>query len=461
VTDKLQTLILLLSGDTRERLALRKTLKEMGCRVLLAGDAASAASIVDTQHPDAIFLDRALEEECGAITSLRASCPDLFAVPVFLMSADDEVPSDLLSRGRIYEVLQKPLEVESLEPAFARARRWSAQVSFERDESARLLSERLQALKAGEPSELGAAERRLAHAIASRTAHALSEAGSLQAASTWQPILDRLLDADFLNLLTAAIGSERDLNGTSQYGLVTDRETMSLADVLQSVAARGLTGVLTIESPRHGVRIHLDAGAIVFFDFLRIPTSLAAKREIYCSRYRIPFGELVRRTEAGDTPGPVLLQLVKEGVFPESCLADAMLEVALEVLTNCESDEAGYSLHFENGMGRRDGIPPAFELAVHTFLLKLVSRADEWGLFEHSMLADDAAFEIVVTSFEEVRLSAYEREVLDCLEQNPVVREVPMICELSTFEVCSVLYGLLRRKIVRHSTAAEAETAAP
>ena len=460
MTDKLQTLILLLSGDTKERLALRKTLKELGWRVLLAGDAASAASIIGTQRPDAIFLDRALEEERGAITALRAGCPDLFAVPVFLLTSGDEVPPDLLSRGGVYEVLRKPLEAEFLGQALERAREWSARVSFERDESLRILGERLRDLKAGEPSELGDAERRLAHAIASRTAHALSEAGSLQTAPDWQRVVDRLLDADFLNSLTTAVGSERILNGAPQYGLVTERETMSLADVLQSVAARGLTGVLTIESPHHGVRIYIDAGAIVFFDFLRIPASLAASREIYCSRYRIPFDELVHRLEAG-APGPLLLQLAKEGAFPESCLADAILEVALEVITSCESDEANYSLRFENGVARRGGIPLVFELAVHTFLLKLVSRSDEWALFEHSMLANDAAFEIIAAGFEEARLSAYEREVLDCLEQNPVVRDVPAICELSTFEVCSALYGLLRRKIVRHATADEAETAAP
>ena len=452
MTDKQQTLILLLCGDTAERLALRKALKELlGWRVLLAGDAASATSIVGAQRPDAIFLDCTLGEESDTIPQVRASCPDLFAVPAFLLSSpDDQIPAELLVRGGIHEVLQKPLEAEPLEQALERARLWSARVSLEREQLLVALGERLETLQDTEKSGLGNVERCLAQTIASQAARALSEAGSLQDPATWQRIFSRLLDAGFLETVAGNLGGGKP-NAPTLFdnGLLAERATMTLVDLLQSLSARGLSGVLTVENETHGVRIYLESGAFVFIDFLRIPAELAQTREIYCQRYRIPFDELVRRLEAGDE-GPVLVQLAAEDAFPESCLADALLEIGLEVLASCERDTASYSVRFENGADRLEGIPRVFKAPVNSFLLRLVSRADEWELFERSIL-EDRTFDIVSTGFEESRLSAYEVEVLDCLEQTSDIHQIPPICRLGTFEVCSAVYGLLRRKIVGRS----------
>jgi CheY-like chemotaxis protein len=170
-----------------------------------------------------------------------------------------------------------------------------------------------------------------------------------------------------------------------------------------------------------------------------------------------PSSSFVRREESTGMRNVRLLGdlLVGSGKVSQEQLRDALARQSSELIYEVLRWERG---RFEF---RREPPPPLAEsaklgLPVALVVMEGFRRVDEWrlvetglGSFDSVLLKDPASIESVGPA----GLQAVERTVLDLVDGERSVREIIAASNMSSFDVCKVLYQLLEARLVRRRAA--------
>jgi DNA-binding NtrC family response regulator len=115
--------ILVVDDEPLVRWSVSETLQESGCRVIEAGDAATAlrAMAAPTLSADAVLLDLDLPDsrDLGLLSAIHTLAP---AIPIILMTAhgSNEIFEEARRRGA-FASLHKPFELGDLSPLIDQA----------------------------------------------------------------------------------------------------------------------------------------------------------------------------------------------------------------------------------------------------------------------------------------------------------------------------------------------------
>ncbi len=84
-------------------------------------------------------------------------------------------------------------------------------------------------------------------------------------------------------------------------------------------------------------------------------------------------------------------------------------------------------------------------------------RVDEWRLIEGSFDFDEVLYQDTVAIErlgEEANLTRQERNVLEAIDGERTIREIVEAMNISSFELCKILYQFLNSRLVRRKAAA-------
>jgi hypothetical protein len=228
-----------------------------------------------------------------------------------------------------------------------------------------------------------------------------------------------------------------------------------LGEVLQLLRLQRQSGVLVVQRKEAEVAVALREGNID----LALARGIAS--EFLLGRYLLADGRIDR-----DTLGRVLLarspgagwlgeQLVREGTISHDDLERALSRQTSEIIYETLRWPEG-RFRFEHGVALPEAQGARLDLPVESLVLEGFRRVDEWRLIEQEVTSFDevlARDEAVLETVGGSRLSREERVVLDAIDGRRTVREIVSAAAMSSFDVCKILYRLLRSKLVRRRAA--------
>ena len=442
--------VLIFDANAASRRLAAQALQSLDVEVVAVEDVTSMISAAEERLPDVIVWGYVDADELGDVSRrVQEQLPAIVWTPVVLLAPRrDEVSDAFVANASVDEVCWKPLTREDVAGAVERTL-----LRLRRDMSAKLqLRRRLIELSeaAGQSADVLVEGAR---PLLPLLEEVVIRSGRVGHGGSWTQLIERIatgaLPTGELSTECAVgpSGVDADLTATS--------EAASLMDLLQILSRHDTAGVLRIESARNAVDLYLENESICCIDFQRISNDLPDGRDLYANGQPVPFRELQERLACGKPrQRSVLAEFVDSGRLDPNSVPLLMVELGLEVLHDCLEEDGGYSLAFLSGERVPDGEVRTAGLSVQNFLLRLVSRSDEWGLFEdeldfgveYSVAFDDADYSERGGS--KMPLGDLERRVLEALSEPATIAELSRCCRLSTFDVCGVLYALSKRDLV-------------
>jgi hypothetical protein len=184
--------------------------------------------------------------------------------------------------------------------------------------------------------------------------------------------------------------------------------------------------------------------------------------EFLLGRYLVDIGA-VTREELGNVLdhrsgnkrllGELLVQL---GMVTEDQVRRALTRQTSELLYEAVRWNAG---RFAFTVGAENPAAAKAALAMETgpLVMEGFRRVDEWRLIEGSFDFDEVLFKDAVAIDrlgEETNLTRQERQVLDAIDGERTIREIVDAMNISSFELCKILYQFLNSRLVRRKAAA-------
>lgn len=513
---------LVIDDSATVRMVLRKSLEELGWVVFQADNGSDGFDLALEQRPRLAFVDYTMREECGTEVCGRfESTPELRDLPVILMSArSDKASESSLQHHSVVEVLPKPFQRDQVIAVVARMDGIAARAEEDRRSLAELATILRETAEAeGRRSEfaaetptpgarIDAVRSALARSLGERLSSSIESFDRRHVVDLVRGLASSLLDAEFLEDVILSLdevagegafagpGSQAEAaapesepeqgaptapagelpSGTQEAGvpivcsatkgtpnLWACGETISLTDIIHILGRRLLTGILTIDFGDDVIEIYLERGNVVCVEPRRLSDRICVRRKVRCSGKLVPLAYMKKQLPAAVASGEsVYTVAVREGHLEEGMAAQAMIAVGLELLADCLDDDRGYQLTFIKTTVNESPAPHFQEIPSQRFLLRLVSRADEWRVFKQEVYDPDALFCVVEgVDVEGITLPGTSHaDLLRAIGDGARIDELAEHCGLGTFYVCRVLKGLIDDGVVQR-TYEEAECRQP
>ena len=238
--------------------------------------------------------------------------------------------------------------------------------------------------------------------------------------------------------------------------LAGDISVVSIAEVLQLLDLQRQSGALSMFTKHSEVTLYIQKGRVDF------ASSRGMRGEFLIGRYLVDIGAVTReelsnvldhRSGNKRLLGELLIQL---GMVTDDQVKRALTRQTSELLYEAVRWSSG---RFAFTVGAENPAATKAALAMETGALVMEGfrRVDEWRLIEGSFDFDEVLFKDIVAIErlgEEANLTRQERHVLEAIDGERTIREIVDAMNISSFELCKILYQFLNSRLVRRKAAA-------
>ena len=238
--------------------------------------------------------------------------------------------------------------------------------------------------------------------------------------------------------------------------LAGDISVVSIAEVLQLLDLQRQSGALSMFTKHSEVTLYIQKGRVDF------ASSRGMRGEFLIGRYLVDIGAVTReelsnvldhRSGNKRLLGELLIQL---GMVTDDQVKRALTRQTSELLYEAVRWSSG---RFAFTVGAENPAASKAALAMETGALVMEGfrRVDEWRLIEGSFDFDEVLFKDIVAIErlgEEANLTRQERHVLEAIDGERTIREIVDAMNISSFELCKILYQFLNSRLVRRKAAA-------
>jgi len=448
--------VLVVDDSVTIRRVVRRTLTDAGFEVSAAGDGREGLELAQREVPDLVLVDFVMPQMNGLkfVHAMRAIA-NLEAVPVVLMSAKaDKIGDGFVSQTGAVDAIAKPFSPEALltvtEHALSRR-------APDTERPAPLdSSERISSLPPVEDVPTETTSLVMADAagtIAWKIAAMIGEMSPDVDATQLVEELNRLEPQDLfakieeLHALIPGRGGEVALTGQIEH--------VAIGEVLQVLTQQQQTGILEIEkSPSksgRAVTICLNEGRV------QLALGRVQEQEFRLGRYvrregLIDQEDLSRILKnRGRDRGLLGTQLVKLGYVSMDELRGVLVQQTSELVYEALRWRRG-RFRFARFATRPEAEDANLGLHVANILMEGLRRVDEWRLIAEQIKAFDDVprrDEEALRTIDVERFSSDERLVLDHIDGVRTVREIIDATQLSSFDVCKVLFQMGTSRLIR------------
>ncbi len=453
-----QKKILVVDDSLTVRKVAEKTLISAGYAVFLADSGEAGLSEAIRTRPDLILLDYTLGDEVAAdVCRSFSSREGLSKTPIVLMTAKGNAAREI-QRGvaTVAGVLSKPFVKDTL-LAMVEQCVLEAGKAAEESNSLQFLEKEIQRVASSEtqgswdPQAL--AVRKVAEAIATQLRDNISlvlrDSNHLSRDKLARAMTAKLLDSEVIASLAKKV--HEILVGESRQGFVASAKTISLPDLLQSIANSHLTGVLTVLSTENVIELHFGEGVVRFLSPRKIGLR-CSPTTIYCNRSCLPMEyvrEALLKTETEENS--IFLKMVQDCILTADDASDAIVSLGLEVLGECVFDQDSCWFQFKPKPKVDSGfLELGVNITVQRLLLRLFSQIDEWKLMEREVYDPKILFIRAPDPASAAKQTLTEKQILmlAALRGTQRISELVASCRLSPLEVCRGLFHLLKSGLV-------------
>ena len=238
--------------------------------------------------------------------------------------------------------------------------------------------------------------------------------------------------------------------------LAGDISVVSIAEVLQLLDLQRQSGALSMFTKHSEVTLYIRQGRVDF------ASSRGMRGEFLLGRYLVDIGAVTREElsnvldhRGGNKRllGELLIQL---GMVTEDQVRRGLTRQTSELLYEAVRWNAG---RFAFTVGAENPAAAKAALAMETgpLVMEGFRRVDEWRLIEGSFDFDEVLFKDAVAIDrlgEQTNLTRQERQVLEAIDGERTIREIVDAMNISSFELCKILYQFLNSRLVRRKAAA-------
>ncbi len=238
--------------------------------------------------------------------------------------------------------------------------------------------------------------------------------------------------------------------------LAGDISVVSIAEVLQLLDLQRQSGALSVLTKHNEVTLYIGKGRVDF------AASRGMRGEFLLGRYLIEIGAITRdellkvlenRGCGKRLLGELLIQL---GMVTEDQVRRALARQTSELLyevVRWSSGRFSFTVDVENPVAAK----AALGMETGALVMEGFRRVDEWRLIEGSFDFDEVLYQDTVAIErlgEEANLTRQERHVLEAIDGERTIREIVEAMNISSFELCKILYQFLNSRLVRRKAAA-------
>jgi DNA-binding response OmpR family regulator len=238
--------------------------------------------------------------------------------------------------------------------------------------------------------------------------------------------------------------------------LAGDISVVSIAEVLQLLDLQRQSGALSMFTKHSEVTLYIQKGRVDF------ASSRGMRGEFLIGRYLVDIGAVTRdelsnvldhRSGNKRLLGELLIQL---GMVTEEQVRRALTRQTSELLYEAVRWNAG-RFSFNVGAENPAATKAALGMETGALVMEGFRRVDEWRLIEGSFDFDEVLFKDPVAIErlgEQTNLTRQERQVLEAIDGERTIREIVDAMNISSFELCKILYQFLNSRLVRRKAAA-------
>jgi DNA-binding response OmpR family regulator len=238
--------------------------------------------------------------------------------------------------------------------------------------------------------------------------------------------------------------------------LAGDISVVSIAEVLQLLDLQRQSGALSMFTKHSEVTLYIQKGRVDF------ASSRGMRGEFLLGRYLIEIGAVTRdelinvldhRGGNKRLLGELLVQL---GMVTEDQVKRALTRQTSELLYEAVRWNIGrfaFTVEVDNPAASKASLG----METGALVMEGFRRVDEWRLIEGSFDFDEVLYQDPVAIErlgEEANLTRQERNVLEAIDGERTIREVVDAMNISSFELCKILYQFLNSRLVRRKVAA-------
>jgi DNA-binding response OmpR family regulator len=457
--DTPQKTILIVDDSLTVRKFAEKALSSAGYSIFLADSGATGIAIALEKRPDLILLDYTLGEELGTdVCRAMGGRQELANIPIVLMSAKSEaVRAQVATLKSIVDILSKPFVRETLLSVVEHAIH-QAQRDFEEIKSLAYLQEDIERFSSAavtknwDPQSL--ILKKMSQVITSllrdRIAEAVRTGHNLSRDKLARAITEKVLDGQFISNLAKEVHELADSSG--KQGFAASARTITLPDLLQSLANNTMTGVLTVLSPRNVIELHLFGGKCRFLNPRKIglPHSDDA---IYADGYVISMDYARESLEKSETQDDSLyFRMLEDGLVEPEQLPGLMVLLGIEILCECVADVncCWYQFRPQEQLDAKF-LEHSVDVPVQKLMLKLFSHIDEWKAIVKEMDFHSPVYVSSPESMRECTGSLTERQIvlLTALDGRRTPKDLCKLYRRSLVDVYHSLHCLFKRGLIK------------
>ncbi len=453
--------VLVVDDSATVRRIVRRTLSQAGFDVAVAIDGREALEVVQLEVPDLIFVDFVMPHMNGLrfVQAMRRIA-NLEHVPVVLMSAKaDRIGDGFVAQTGALDAISKPFSPEALltvaEHVLTRASDTEPPPAGPMDSSERISAPPISDDVPTEITPLALADasaaiaKRLAELVHGVAPEIDPEPLAARFETHFEPsaLLEQI---ETLAMMVPGRDGEIALRGRIQH--------VPIGDLLQLVTQQRQTGVLEIEKrpSRSGrsVSICLRDGHV------QLALGRVREQEFRIGRYLLR-ESLIEREDLdrilknrGPNRGLLGTQLVKLGYISLDELRGVLAQQTSELIYEALRWRRG-EFRFVRFASRPEAEDANLALPVANILMEGLRRVDEWRLIEEQIDSFDSVprrDEEALRTIDLDRFAPDERRILDIVDGSSTVREIVERSQLSSFEVCKVIFQMATSRLVRLDT---------
>jgi DNA-binding response OmpR family regulator len=455
------------------------TIRKVVCAILEASafvpvpaqDGQEALELLNHEKVDLVLLDFVMPRMNGYqfCRELRAK-DELKNLPVVLMSAKgDKIRGQFVQQTGAIDAITKPFDARGLVAVIegalkkhgeGRGRPVPDAESMPFDEEERGSLESLRPSRTSFSDDPGLRRVQAAQEFGEALSRVI--APELAKEPELLPLTDATLAAVQRAITPESMGALSTLVRALNFGektrevLAGDISVVSIAEVLQLLDLQRQSGALSMFTKHAEVTLYIQKGRVDF------ASSRGMRGEFLIGRYLVDIGAVTRdelnnvlehRSGNKRLLGELLVQL---GMVTEEQVRRALTRQTSELLYEAvrwSSGRFAFTVGAENPAAEQ----AALGMETGALVMEGFRRVDEWRLIEGSFDFDEVLYQDPVAIErlgEEANLTRQERHVLEAIDGERTIREIVDAQNISSFELCKILYQFLNSRLVRRKAAA-------
>jgi Domain of unknown function (DUF4388) len=230
---------------------------------------------------------------------------------------------------------------------------------------------------------------------------------------------------------------------------------ISIAEVLQLLDLQRQTGALSVFTREAEITLHVRNGRVDFAAWRGLGN------EFLIGRYLIEEAGIgkdrVLAVLENRVPGKLLGETLRDqGFVTDDALRRALMRQTSELVYEVVRWKTG-RFAFAVGVDYLPAKKAALAMETSALVMEGFRRVDEWRLIEGSFDFDEVLYQDTVAIErlgEQANLTRQERNVLEAIDGERTIREIVDAMNISSFELCKILYQFLNSRLVRRKAAA-------